>query len=135
MADLSIEIGGTRFKNPVMAAGATPTLTVHNMRRCIERAGAIEWKSVARTSCPNVGSIRVTDSSTVRVTRHADYLGNGLHHSSGLLSNCVRSSRLRRRGTCGLFRTWLLRTSWICAGSGPHRLSALERCCASSPGM
>lgn len=48
MADLSIEIGGTRFKNPVMAGGATPTLTVHNMRKCIEAGvGAIEWKSVS----------------------------------------------------------------------------------------
>jgi len=48
MADLSIDIGGTHFKNPVMAAGATPTLTVHNMRKCIEAGvGAIEWKSVS----------------------------------------------------------------------------------------
>jgi dihydropyrimidine dehydrogenase (NAD+) subunit PreA len=47
MADLSIDIGATHFKNPLMAAGATPTLTVHNMRKCIEAGiGAIEWKSI-----------------------------------------------------------------------------------------
>ena len=51
MADLSIDIGGTHFKNPVMAAGATPTLTVHNMHKCIEAGvGAIATQAHANLS-------------------------------------------------------------------------------------
>lgn len=48
MADLSVEIAGVRFKNPIIAAGSTVTLTPHNMKKCIEAgAGGIETKSIS----------------------------------------------------------------------------------------
>lgn len=48
MADLSVHVGKVRFKNPIVAAGATPTLTVHNMKKCIEAGiGGIETKSIS----------------------------------------------------------------------------------------
>lgn len=39
MADLAVSFCGVRFKNPVVAASAEPTLNAENMRRCLE-AGA-----------------------------------------------------------------------------------------------
>ncbi len=39
MADLSVEFCGIKFKNPVLAASAEPTLDVNLMRQVIE-AGA-----------------------------------------------------------------------------------------------
>ena len=48
MADLSVEFAGVKFKNPVLAASAEPTLDVNLMRRCIEAgAGGIVAKSMS----------------------------------------------------------------------------------------
>ncbi|MDP2931832.1 MAG: 4Fe-4S binding protein [Chloroflexota bacterium] len=48
MADLSVEFAGIKFKNPVLAASAEPTLNVKNMRRVIEAgAGGLVAKSVS----------------------------------------------------------------------------------------
>jgi dihydroorotate dehydrogenase/Pyruvate/2-oxoacid:ferredoxin oxidoreductase delta subunit len=48
MSDLSVECGKVRFKNPIVAAAGTPTLTVHNMRKCIEAGAAgLQWKSIS----------------------------------------------------------------------------------------
>jgi len=48
MADLSTTIAGVKFKNPIIAAGSTVTLTLHNMRKCIEAGvGGIETKSIS----------------------------------------------------------------------------------------
>lgn len=48
MADLRTYVAGVEFKNPVIAAGSTVTLTLHNMRKCIEAGvGGIETKSIS----------------------------------------------------------------------------------------
>ena len=48
MADLSVEFAGIKFKNPILAASAEPTLTVRNIRRVIEAgAGGLVAKSVS----------------------------------------------------------------------------------------
>ena len=48
MADLSVEFAGIKFKNPVLAASAEPTLDVNLMRQVIEAgAGGLVAKSVS----------------------------------------------------------------------------------------
>ena len=47
MADLRTEFCGVKFKNPVLAASAEPTLCAENMKRVIE-TGAGE---IGRASC------------------------------------------------------------------------------------
>jgi len=48
VADLSVRFAGVRFKNPVVAAAATPTLRLSHMKKCIEAGvGAIETKSIS----------------------------------------------------------------------------------------
>ena len=50
MADLSVEFAGIKFKNPVLAASAEPTLDVNLMRKVIEAgAGGLVAKSVSST--------------------------------------------------------------------------------------
>ncbi len=47
MADLRTEFCGVRFKNPVLAASAEPTLSAENMKRVIETgAGGLVAKTV-----------------------------------------------------------------------------------------
>jgi len=47
MADLSIEFCGVKFRNPVLAASAEPTLSAENMKRVIETgAGGLVAKTV-----------------------------------------------------------------------------------------
>lgn len=48
MADLSVKFAGVKFKNPVLAASAEPTLDLGLMRKCIEAgAGGVVAKSMS----------------------------------------------------------------------------------------
>ena len=47
MADLSVEIGGVRFKNPIVVGSATPTMNARGMKKGIDGgAGAVIAKSL-----------------------------------------------------------------------------------------
>ncbi|MDP2931018.1 MAG: 4Fe-4S binding protein [Chloroflexota bacterium] len=48
MADLSVNFCGVKFKNPILAASAEPTLNLNMMRKCIEAgAGGVVAKSIS----------------------------------------------------------------------------------------
>ncbi|MBP1714644.1 MAG: dihydroorotate dehydrogenase, partial [Deltaproteobacteria bacterium] len=50
MADLRTEFLGVKFKNPVLAASAEPTLSAENMKRVIETgAGGLVAKTVTNS--------------------------------------------------------------------------------------
>lgn len=53
MADLSIDFCGVRFKNPIVAASAEPTLNAHNMIKCLE-AGASGVIAKTMTDSPDM---------------------------------------------------------------------------------
>lgn len=53
MADLSIDFCGVRFKNPIVAASAEPTLNAHNMIKCLE-AGASGVIAKTMTDSPEM---------------------------------------------------------------------------------
>ncbi len=55
MADLRTEFCGVRFKNPVLAASAEPTLSAENMKRVIEQVRADLWPKLLRTPKPCAG--------------------------------------------------------------------------------
>lgn len=40
MPDLSVEFCGVKFKNPLVAASAEPTLNAHNMKKCLDAGAA-----------------------------------------------------------------------------------------------
>jgi dihydroorotate dehydrogenase (fumarate)/dihydropyrimidine dehydrogenase (NAD+) subunit PreA len=48
MADLSVDFCGIKFKNPILAASAEPTVDLQQMRKCIEAgAGGVVAKSIS----------------------------------------------------------------------------------------
>lgn len=50
MANLAIDFCGVRFKNPLVAASAEPTLNAANMAKCIEAgAGGVIAKTVTNS--------------------------------------------------------------------------------------